>query len=254
MQINHLNHDQQMIMLRLSTGQRINTAADDAARLAISEKMQGQISGENTAARNMHDSGSLYQTAEGALNSTHSLLHRMRELSVQANNGSLTESDRGHLQQEFNHLRETVDAIGNETQYNTKNILDGSLLSMKTTTDANGQTIDKGIDSALSANLGLDSINLQTDPSSALTLIDDAIGLVSSSRGTIGVTQNRLDHAINLSETKQINMTSAQSRIRDADIALEMNNLNRTNILQQTYLATQKMQYSIEGQFLNLFT
>jgi len=240
-------------MLRLSTAHRINSAADDAAGLAISERMRGQISGENMAVRNMRDSQSLYQTAEGGLQSTHSALQRMRELSVQANNSFLSDTDRAALQEEFHQLRESIDYVGKYTQFNGKNLLDGSLTSMKTTIDGNGTTLDKGIASSLASDLGLSGLDLRTNPTAALTAIDDAINQVSQSRGSIGATHNRLENAIHVSETSSLNLQAAESRIRDADMAQEWSNFNRTRLLQQTYLYTQKMKQGMSGQILNLF-
>lgn len=259
MNIQGASQSQQMAMLRLSTAERINSAADDAAGLAISEQMRGQIRGENVAVRNMQDSQNMMQTAEGALGSTHSVLGRMRELAVQANNGILTSSDRGAIQQEFSQLRDTIDSIGRHTQFNTKNLLDGSFQGMNTTTNANGEGIQTGIKSALANSLGdsnsgitLADVNLQSDPSSALKVIDGAIAQISDSRSSIGATQSRLDHGINISETKQVNTQASESRIRDADMAKQAMELNRANMLQETYFATQKMQQSMAGQILNL--
>ncbi|WP_017756297.1 flagellin N-terminal helical domain-containing protein [Calidifontibacillus oryziterrae] len=253
------SRDQQLAMIRFSTAQRINSAADDAAGLAISEKMQTQIKGENIASRNMRDSQSLLQTADGALNSTHSVLQRMRELSIQANNGLLTDADRSIIQQEFSQLRDTIDSIGRHTQFNTKPILDGSFQNMKTTTNANGETLSTSISSALASQLGdansglsLNDINLKENPQAALNIIDGAIEQISKSRSSIGATTNRLDHSVANSENKHLNMQAAESRIRDADVAKTTIELNRANLFQQTYFATQKMQQMMAGQILNI--
>ncbi|WLR50445.1 flagellin [Bacillus tianshenii] len=249
---------QQLAMMRLSSGQRINSAADDAAGLAISELMRGQVRGEDVATRNMRDSQSMYATAEGALNASHSVLQRMRGLSVQANNGMLTDSDRAMIQQEFSQLRDSLDSIGRYTQYNTKNLLDGSLQEANTTVNANGESMQMSLSSALAANLGdgesgmtLADVNLQSNPEDALKVIDGAIAQISDSRSTIGAKNNRLDHAINVSTNKQVNMQAAESRIRDADIAQQVMEMNRSDLLQQTYFATQKMQQNMAGQLFN---
>lgn len=259
MNITYASNEQKLAMIKLSTAQRINSAADDAAGLAISEKMRAQIDGENVAVRNMRDSQSLMQTADGALNSTHSVLQRMRELSVQANNGLLTESDRAAIQQEFTQLRDTIDSIGKNTQFNTKNLLDGSFQNSNTTTNANGESLTSSISSALAGKLGdvqsglsLNDVNLQTNPKDALKIIDGAISQISDSRSSIGATTNRLDYSIQNSENKHYNMQASESRIRDADMAQEFMNLNRANLFQQTYFSTQRMQYSMAGQILNL--
>jgi flagellin len=247
-------------MQSLSSGLRINSAADDPAGLAISEKMRAQINGDSVATRNMRDSQSMLKTAEGGLNASTSVLQRMRELSIQANNSLLTDSDRSIIQQEFSHLVESLNAIGKNTEFNTQKLLDGSLSNHQTTTNANGDSLSVTIDSALANQLGnvdsgqtISSIDLVANPGDALKIIDTALGQVSESRSSIGAKINRLDYAVNVSENKQLNLSTAESRIRDADIAQAIMNQNRNNILQQTYLATQKMQYNVMGQVLNLF-
>jgi flagellin len=259
MSIQSVNSSQQLALERISTAQRINRASDDAAGLAISEGMESQVRGDQVATRNMKDSQSMLNTAEGALNASSSVLQRMRELSVQANNGILTDSDRTIIQQEFSQLRDSLNSIAGNTQFNTKNLLDGSLTNQKTTTNANGESISLQIDSAFTSQLGdpssgntLDSIDLVSNPKDALKIIDGAISQISGSRASIGATQNRLDHAINASENKQSNLQAAESGIRDADIAKQAIELNRTNLLQQTYFATQKIKMNMAGQVLDL--
>lgn len=261
MNVNGVYQAQQLAMVRLSTAERINSAADDAAGLAISEQMRGQIRGENIATRNMRDSQSMLQTAEGALNSSNSVLQRMRELSIQANNGILTSSDRAAIQQEFSQLRDTLNSIGKNTEFNTKNLLDGSLQNAKTTTNANGATLSTSINSALAGQLGdsssglsLEDVNLQTNPKEALKVIDGAIKQITEYRSSIGATNNRLDSAVNVSKTKSYNIQASESRIRDANMAEEISQLNRAKLLQQTYLATQKMQQNMAGQILNFIS
>ncbi|WP_018931017.1 flagellin [Gracilibacillus lacisalsi] len=247
-------------MEKLSTAQHINSASDDPSSLAISEKMRAQIGGDNVAARNMRDSQSMLNTAEGALNASTSILHRMRELSVQANNSLLTESDRSIIQNEFLQLIGSLNAIGENTEYNTKRLIDGSLSDQNATTNANGDSLSIDLDSALASHLGdvhsgqfISSIDLASKPSEALKVIDSALEQVTGSRSSIGATTNRLDHAINVSENKQYNLSAAESRVRDADMTRELMEQNQKNILQQTYMATQKMQHSMAGQILNLF-
>jgi flagellin len=260
MNINGVSSSQQLAMVRLSTAQRINSASNDAAGLAISEGMRSQIGGDHVAARNMRDSQSMLQTAEGALNASSSVLQRMRELSVQANNGVLTDSDRSIIQQEFSQLRDSLNTIAGNTQFNTKHLLDGSFSGQKTTVNANGDLLSMSIDSAFTSQLGdpnsgnsIDSINLVTNPSGVLSIIDGAISQISGSRASIGATQNSLDHAVNVSENKQYNLQAAESRIRDTDMSKQIIELNRTNLLQQTYFAAQKMQQNMTGQMLSIF-
>lgn len=258
-----LNHTNQValynMMMKLSSGLQINKASDNAAGLSISEKLRSQYRGESVATRNMQDSRSLINTAEGALNSSSAILQRMRELSIQANNGLLTESDRQALQDEFSSLRDTLDMIGKNTEFNTKPLLDGSLQDMKTTTGANGETVSLSIDSSLSSQLGntnsgvmLADVDLVQNPELALQAIDGAIEQISSIRSNLGATDNRLQHSINSSRIKHINEVAAESRIRDADIALSAMELQKYRIMQNSYFAVQRMGMDLMGMNVNL--
>jgi flagellin len=214
-------------MEKLASGLRINRAGDDAAGLAISEKMRGQIRGLDQAARNSQDAISMIQTGEGALNETHDILQRMRELSVQSSNDTLTADDRAEIQLEVADLIEEVDRIATTTQFNTQNLLD-------TTGGATGvftfqiganttQTIDVTFADMQAAALGVDGIDLGADAATstaAIQTIDDAIKLVSDERSQLGAKQNRLEHTINNLNTSSENLTAAESRIRDVDYAL----------------------------------
>ncbi|MEC9487915.1 MAG: flagellin [Halanaerobium sp.] len=229
---------------KLSSGLRINRAADDAAGLAISEKMRGQINGLNQAIRNAQDGISLIQTAEGALNETHAVLQRMRELAVQAANDTNTTADRAKIEQELTQLQSELTRIGNDTEFNTKNLLDGSLTSAKIQVGANtGQNITVSIAdmratalSLIATNLNIDNGAAATQQATANTLIgtiDDAISTVSSERSELGAVQNRLEHTIANLETASENLTAAESRIRDVDMAAEMMNFTKNQILTQ---------------------
>ncbi|MBS4200400.1 flagellin [Bacillus sp. FJAT-49732] len=222
---------------KLSSGLRINRAADDAAGLAISEKMRSQIRGLGMAERNALDAVSLIQTAEGALNETHSILQRMRELSVQAANGTLEDDDRKSIQLEIDELVNEVDRIAQKTQFNEKNLLDG-----KTTNGFvfqiganNGDSLTVKLDSMEASSLGINSLDVSdaTKASSAIDLLDKAIGTVSEQRAKLGAYQNRLEHTVTNLQTANENLTAAESRIRDLDMALEMTNFTRNNILNQ---------------------
>lgn len=247
-------------MMRLSSGLKINQAADNASGLAISEKLRGQIRGENVAIRNMQDTRSLINTAEGALNSTSAVLQRMRELAIQANNGILTESDRQMLQDEFSQLRDTIDAIGKNTEFNTKRLLDGSLQELNTTTGANGESVSFSLESSFSSQLGdgksgimLSDIDLVQNPQEALKAIDGAIHTISGTRGKLGATDNRLQHSINNSQTSEINQQAAESRIRDANIALSAMELQKYQLMQKSYFAVQRLSMDMSGFYINLF-
>lgn len=233
---------------KLSSGLRINRAGDDAAGLAISEKMRGQIRGLNQASRNAQDGISLIQTAEGALNETHSILQRMRELAVQSANDTNTGDDRAEIQKEMDQLIDEIDRIADETQFNSQHLLDGNgnfdfhigandgqkaglnIASMK----ADGIGTD-GTDTVLS--LKGNGVTGQTEANDAIKVIDDAISDVSSERSKLGAFQNRLEHTISNLGTASENLQAAESRVRDVDMAAEMMQFTKTNILQQAATA-----------------
>ncbi|TQR21195.1 flagellin [Psychrobacillus vulpis] len=234
-------------MERITSGYRINRAADDPAGLAISEKMRAQIRGLGQAARNIQDGISLVQTAEGALNETHSILQRMRELSVEAANGTLTDNDRKLITIEFEELKKEINRISKDTEFNTKKLLDGSQNSVKIQAGANaGQSIELTFGDMGSAALGLDSLSILTreDAEKAIGELDKAINKVSSERARMGAYSNRLEHAYNNAVNMEENLIAAESRIRDADIAKEMMALTKANIIMQAsqYVLSMHMQ------------
>ena len=228
---------------RLSTGLRISTASDDAAGLAISERLRGQIRSLEQGKRNANDGISYVQTAEGALNEVSSILVRLRELAVQAANGSVSNADKDTLQEEFSALVNEVDRIGRSTEFNGTKLLDGS---SSTVSFQVGLGITAGIDTislsmspALSTTLSLNSLDIGSggSTSTAITNIDAAINQVSSLRGSLGAVQNRLNSTIaNLAVTVE-NLSAAESRIRDVDVAYETAQLTRNSILQQASIA-----------------
>ncbi|EPZ37583.1 Flagellin [Anoxybacillus ayderensis] len=220
---------------KLSSGLRINRAADDAAGLAISEKMRSQIRGLEVAERNALDAISLIQTAEGALGSIHSILQRMRELAVQAANGTNTDDDREHIQNEIDQLIEEIDRIAENTTFNGTKLLDGNFANVKFQIGANeGEEVEITIEDMTAGTLGVDGIDVSTANPSAITTIDEAIKTVSVERGKLGAYQNRFEHTINNLKTAHENLTSAESRIRDTDMAMEMTNFTKNNILNQS--------------------
>ena len=224
---------------RLSSGLRINRAADDAAGLAISEKMRTQVRGLNMAVKNSQDAISLIQTAEGALNETHAILQRMRELAVQAANDTNTDNDRQHIQDEIDQLLSEIDDIATRTQFNTRKLLDGSFATtvMVFHVGANtGETLELTIATLDTAALTLSglSVTSQTGAEAAIASIDDAIEYVSTERSKLGAYQNRLEHKIANLNVAAENLTAAESRIRDADMAREMMNFVRDQILLQS--------------------
>lgn len=221
---------------KLSSGFRINRAGDDAAGLAISEKMRGQIRGLEMATKNAQDSISLIQTAEGALTETHAILQRMRELAVQSANDTNTQEDRDALQAEVNQLISELNRIANNTEFNTQKLLDGTFSGKTFHIGANsGQAITLTINTMTAGGLGVSglSISSQAAADSAITTINDAIETVSSERAKLGAVQNRLEHTINNLGATQENLTAAESRIRDVDMAKEMMEFTKNNILMQ---------------------
>ncbi|MET3682988.1 flagellin [Alkalibacillus flavidus] len=233
-------NEQQSAMEKLSSGLRINKAGDDAAGLAISEKMRGQIRGLDQASRNAQDGISLIQTAEGALDESHSILQRMREISVQSANDTNTDADRDELQKELDALTTELDRISGNTEFNTKNLLDGSLSgsgqALTFQIGANsGQNLDLEISDMGSSGLSVDSVDIssQSGADSAIATIDTAIETVSSERSSLGAVQNRLEHTISNLDNASENLSAAESRIRDADMANQMMEMTRANILTQ---------------------
>jgi flagellin len=228
---------------RLSTGLRINSAADDPAGLAISERLRAQIASMDQAARNANDGVSLVQTAEGSLDEVGSILSHLRELAVQAGNGTLSDSDRATLNQEFSSLVDEVDRIGHSTQFNGINLLDGSASSVTFQvgpgTTPGIDTVQVSLSAALGTTLSLTSLDIGSggDVSLAIHNIDAAIDTVSGLRGRLGAAQNRLGYAIGNLGLASENLTAADSRIRDVDFARETALLTRNSILQQANLA-----------------
>jgi len=237
-QLTKNNNAVQSTLEKLSSGKRINKAADDAAGLAISQKMQAQINGLEQAQRNSQDGISLLQTAEGGLNETQSILQRMRELAVQSSNGTLQDSDRSKIQDEVKQLTSQINTIASDTQFNKKTLLSGGLSGsgIKLQIGANEtQTMTIKISAATASSLGVSGISVssQANASSAISSIDAAIQQVSTQRANIGAYQNRLQHTINNLGTSDQNLTAADSRIEDVDMAKAMMTYTKQNILNQ---------------------
>ena len=221
---------------KLSSGYRINRAGDDAAGLSISEKMRAQIRGLDQASTNAQDGISLIQTAEGALNETHSILQRMSELATQAANDTNVTADRQAIQKEVNALAAEITRISKETEFNEMKLLDSSFSAKKLQVGANsGQTISisiKGM-SATKLSVGALKVTAHGVAGSAITKIHAAIKTVSSQRSDLGALQNRLEHTIANLDTASENLQASESRIRDVDMAKEMVKYSKDNILSQ---------------------
>ena len=221
---------------KLSSGYKINRAGDDAAGLSISEKMRSQIRGLNKASSNAQDGISLIQVAEGALNETHSILQRMNELATQAANDTNTSKDRTAIQQEVNQLTSEINRIQSTTQFNTMNLLDGTFTGKNLQVGSlSGQSIGISISNMNAQSLGVSGLKVSSfgQAGAAMSKIQAAIDSVSTQRSKLGALQNRLEHTINNLDTTAENTQSAESRIRDTDMAAEMVQYSKNNILSQ---------------------
>ena len=222
---------------KLSSGFRINRAADDAAGLAISEGLRSQIGGLKVATRNAQDGISVVQTAEGALTETHSILQRMRDLAVQASNdGALSDTDKGKADAEFQQLTKELDDIATKTTFNGTALLNGSFSNKTFQVGSNaGESLTVSISDMSSTGLTVSglAIGTLTGAQDALAKVNTAIGSVSTQRANLGATQNRLEHKINNLNATVENLTASESRIRDTDMAEEMSNFTRTQVLSQ---------------------
>lgn len=228
---------------RLSTGLRISTAADDAAGLAISERLRAQIRSLGQAQRNANDGISLVQTAEGSLDEVSSILTRLRELAIQSSNGTVSNQDKETLDQEFQALVSEVNRIGQSTEFNGIKLLDGSSSSIAfqvgAGTSAAINQISVSLSAALSTSLSLNTLDIGSGglTTLAITQVDNAINTVSALRGTLGAVQNRLDSTQRNLSVQVENISAAESRIRDVDVAHETAQLTRNSILQQASIA-----------------
>jgi flagellin len=224
---------------KLSSGFRVNSAADDAAGLAVSESMKSQIRSYTVAERNAGDAISMAQTAEGSLGEVHDILGRMRELAVQSSNGSLTDTDRGYLNTEFGSLQSEITRIQGSAKFNGVSLVNATSATVKFQVGLNNVSSDQidvtfgGV--ALTTVSGNASTNVSKASGAlkALASIDTAIGSVSSYRSKFGSAMNRLDVATSSIQTMRLNISAANSRIRDVDVATETSNLSKNQVLTQ---------------------
>jgi len=230
------------VLEKMASGLRINRASDDAAGLAVSEKLRTQVRGLQVATDNSQHGISLVQTAEGALNEVHSILQRLRELAVQAANDHLTDSDRAQIQKEVDQLLAQIDYIGNTTQFNTKKLLSGAFASTALTfqVGANaGEVVAITIATVNAEAMTLNGLSVSTlgAASNAIVSIDDAINYITDLRARLGAFQNRLERIVSNNNIAMENQAAAESRIRDVDMAQAVIQLVRLQILQQTGVA-----------------
>lgn len=245
--LNKTSQSLQANYARLSSGMRINSAGDDAAGLAISEGLKSQIRSLGQAERNANDGVSLLQTAEGAMNENSGILIRMRELAMQASTGTLGATERGHIQTEFSELTNEIDRIANVTQFNGQALLDGSNATFDFQvgigTTAN-DTISATMVDLTAANYGANATDLTgldvstaAGAQAALTSLDTAIADTSAARAGLGATQNRLTVTVSNLQSTRENLSAANSRIRDVDVAEESAAMTRNNVLMQAGVA-----------------
>ena len=221
---------------RLSSGLRINSAADDPAGLGISEKMQGQINGLNQASSNAQTGINLLQTAEGSLNTIQSILQRQRTLSVQGASDTLTSNDRTNIQTEMNQLTSELDRIASSSSFNTQNLLDGSFTGKSFQIGANaGDVISIGIITISSAALTVNNLSVgsQALASTSISNIDVALNAISTQRANLGALENRLQDTISNLGVASENLTASQSTIQDTDFASEVANMTKNQLLVQ---------------------
>jgi len=221
---------------KLSSGYRINRAADDAAGLAISEKMRRQVRGLTQASANAQDGISAVQTAEGALNEVHDMLQRMNELAVQAANDTNTPEDQGYINQEVQALKSEINRVASTTTFNSQNLLDGTFTGKNLQVGAeSGQVIAISIGAMNTTGLSCDSVQTDTtaNAQTAIETIKSAITNLNSQRSALGAVQNRLEHTIKNLDNVVENTQSAESAIRDTDMATEMVKYSNANILAQ---------------------
>ncbi|WP_121867792.1 flagellin [Glutamicibacter nicotianae] len=250
--LSNTQNDLSKSLEKLSSGLRINRAADDAAGLSISEGLRSQVNGMNVAARNAQDGIAVIQTAEGALTEVHSILQRMRDLAVQAGNDSNNAESRTAIKTEIDGLASELNRIGANTEFNGINLMDGSSKSFQI--GANGNEAGANVSNVITVDLtnlataldgvatleatGADltatiTVDTQANAALAIEAIDTAIGNISTSRAELGAKQNRFESAINSLNVSRENLQAAESRIRDVDMAAEMVNFTRSNILSQ---------------------
>lgn len=223
--------------MRLSSGLRVASASDDPAGLGISERMRAQIRSLGQASRNAQDGASLVQTAEGALGEVHSSLHRMRELAIQASNGTYSTEDRAVLDVEFQQIIEEIDRIATSTEFNEIPLLDGSATSVDIQVGLDSATSDVitiSLQDVSAATLSLTGdVTDVTNANAVLTAIDTATDSINTARGNLGAAKNRLDSSLRSILNVRENLSAAESRIRDVDVAMETADLTRNTIMQQ---------------------
>lgn len=237
--------------LKISSGKRINSAADDAAGLAISQKLQSQATGYSVANKNAADGQNLINVAEGGMSSISDYLQRIRELGVQASNGTYTAEDKKNMQIEIDELKKGITDAAKGTEFNTMKLLDGSKADINLATNPSGTGMTIQMQNATLEELGIADFDVTKD--FKLSDIDNAINKVSSSRASLGAQSNALDHTMNYNSTANVNLVSSQSRIEDANMAEEATKLNTKQVLEKYQYFAQKQQSQAKSGLLALF-
>ena len=240
----------QRLFQSLASGRRINSAADDAAGLAISEKLLAQTNGYNVGTNNAADGVNLLNVADGALSGMQDSLQRIRELAVQASNGIYTSSEKEMIQMEIDGLKASIQDAAKGTNFNTMKLLDGSMASMDLATNPSGGGLSIQMESSTLESLGIADFSVMGKFS--LEDIDSAIQTVSKARSRMGAKTNVLEHTMNYNENAALNLTAANSRIRDTDYGLALTNRNRDNILSQYRMFAMKAQMNQNAGVLKL--
>lgn len=237
---------------KLSSGKRINSAADDAAGLAIAQKLLTQSNGYDVGKRNAATSQDMTKVAEGALGSITDSLQRIRELSIQASNTAIYgDSERGMIQQEIDQLKQSISDIASQTQFNTMNILDGTMGESHVASNPDGSGMTINMPDATLAALGI--ADYDVTGSFDISDIDKALELVTSARSDMGVTSNRLDYAMNYNSYASYNTTASRSRIEDLDYGPAVSDMKKNQVLEQYRIMMQKKQEDENGRVIRMF-
>lgn len=237
----------------LASGKRINSAADDAAGLAISNKLQSQTNGYDVGSRNVGMAQDMLKAADGALNSITDNLQRIRELSVQAANGLYTDADRGAIQKEIDQLKQSISDTASYSQFNTKNLLDGTMGNSHVASGPNGNGMEIQMPNATLQELGIEDYDVSSG-NFDLSAIDDALEKVNSARSGLGASSNRMDSIMAYNANASYNLTASQSRIEDLDYPKGVSELKRNELLRTFHIMMQRKQLENEnGRVLQLF-
>jgi len=258
-QLGRTNNALSSSLAKISSGFRINSAADDAAGLGVGTNLETQVVSTRQAMRNINDGISIIQTAEGAANEVTDILQRMRELAVQSSSGTLANSERSFIVDEFDQLRNEVGRIAAVTEFNGLQLSDGSDTTIDVQVGINDSTDDRieiTLGDLTTATLGIDTLDLSTSATaqSALATLDTALGSVNSFRSDFGAVQNRLESALNNSQVYTEALSSAQSSIMDTDFATETSNLTKLQIMQQAGVASLAQAKNINQSVISLLS